>query len=404
VFFFTNNGTVPSAWRPTGTETDFTLGQILMPLEPFHDQLLVLSGVDVESAHHGPGSGDPHMPGMAHLLTGTEMVDTGPGQYDKMGGGISVDQLIAQQVGTDTKFPSLHFGVQARQYSAHAWNALSYRGPNDPVDPEDDPAQVYERVFGELGQGTDALAVLRAQRHSVLDAVKADIDGLQAALGQADRVRLEQHLDSIRQVEQVIDTTSDLGGNCMLPDMPAAVSGSLYDHDNAPALWQVQTELLVMSLACDLTRVATLQWREALGGDSTFTWLGHTETHHDISHKGDGDPVGQQQMIEINEWFAQQFAYLLQLMGAVQESSGTLLDNSVVVWCNELAKGNAHNHRDVPFVLAGTCGGALRTGRHVQYAGAWHNDLLVSLARAMGVDITTFGNPAYCTGELPNLT
>jgi hypothetical protein len=238
----------------------------------------------------------------------------------------------------------------------------------------------------------------------VLDAVKSDIDELQGKLGQADRMRLEQHLDSIRQVEQVIDNGTDVGGNCMLPDMPAPVNGGLYAHDNAPALWQVQTELLVMALACDLTRVATLQWREALGGDSTFTWLGHTETHHDISHKGDGDPVGQQQMIDINNWFAQQFAYMLELMSAVQESGGSLLDNSLVVWCNELSHGNAHDHRDVPFVLAGSCGGELRTGRHVQYAGAYHNDLLVSLARAMGLGITTFGNPAYCTGELPNLT
>lgn len=404
VFMFTNNGTIHSAWRPTGTEDAFTLGEILLPLQPWQDQLLVLSGVDVESAHHGPGSGDPHMPGMAHLLTGTEMVDTGPGQYDKMGGGISLDQFLADSVGTDTKFPSLHYGIQARQYGAQAWNALSYRGPNEPVDPEDDPSQMFERVFGEFDDGTEALAVLRAQRHSVLDAVKADIDELNGKLGAADRVRLEQHLDSIRQVEQVIDNSTELGGNCMLPDAPGPVSGSLYAHDNAPALWQVQTELLVMSLACDLTRVATLQWREALGGDSTFTWLGHTETHHDISHKGDGDAVGVQQMIDINNWFAQQMAYLLQLMSAVQESTGTLLDNSVVVWGNELARGNAHDHRDVPFVLAGSCGGALRTGRHVQYAGARHNDLLVSLARAMDVDIDTFGNPAYCTGALPNLT
>jgi hypothetical protein len=167
---------------------------------------------------------------------------------------------------------------------------------------------------------------------------------------------------------------------------------------------KVQTELLVMALACDTTRVATLQWQEALGNDSTFTWLGHTETHHDISHKGDGDATGQQQMIAIGTWFSEQLAYMLQLMSEIPEGDGTMLDNTVVLWCNELAKGNAHNRIDMPYVLAGSCGGYLRPGRWLQYANTSHNDLLVSLCNAMDVPVNTFGNPAYCSGPLPNLT
>lgn len=403
VVFFTNNGTVHPNWTPTGTEADFTLGPILQPLAPFQDRLIVLSGIDQESSYHGPGSGDPHMPGMAHLLTGTEMIDTGPGEYDKMGGGISVDQFVAEQLAAPTKFPSLGFGVQARQYSASPWNSLSYAAPGVSVDPEDDPVAAYQRIFGDSSGDEGELAILRAKRHSVLDAVKEDLDELSGMLGAADRQRLEQHADSIRQVEQLIDSTSDLGGNCMLPDPPSPVPGSLYDHDIAPQLMRAQIELLVMSLACDLTRVATLQWREALGGESTFVFLGHTETHHDISHKGDNDPVGRQQMTEINTWFAEQLAYMLSLMDAVTEQSGSLLDNTVVLWGNELARGNAHSRRDMPLLLAGSAGGALQTGRWLQYGGAYHNDLLVSLCRAMEVDVNSFGNPAYCTGPLVGL-
>ncbi len=403
VVFFTNNGTVHENWTPTGTETDFTLGPILQPLAPFQDRLVVLSGIDQESSYHGPGSGDPHMPGMAHLLTGTEMVSTGPGEYDKLGGGISVDQYIAQQLAPPTKFSSLGFGVQARQYSSSAWNGLSYSGPAEVVDPEDDPLAAFERIFGDQLGDQGELAILRAKRHSVLDAVKADLDELHGMLGAADRQRLEQHTDSIREVEQIIDTTTDVGGNCVLPEAPSAIQGSLYAHDLAPQLMRAQIELLVMSLACDLTRVATLQWREALGGDSTFVFLGHDETHHDISHKGGGDPVGRQQMTEINTWFADQLAYMLGLMDAVDEQAGTLLDNTVVLWANELARGNAHDRRDMPFVLAGSAGGAFQTGRWLQYSGAYHNDLLVSLCRSMGVDTNTFGNPAYCTGPLSGL-
>ncbi|MEM6994637.1 MAG: DUF1552 domain-containing protein [Myxococcota bacterium] len=402
VIFFTNNGTVHSNWTPTGSETDFTLGPILQPLAPFQDRLNVLSGVDQESSYHGPGSGDPHMPGMAHLLTGTEMVSTGTGNYDKMGGGISVDQYVAEQINAPTKFGSLQFGVQAGQYASNAWNSLTYAGPNEPVAAENDPVEAYNRIFGELDGDQGALAVLRAKRHSVLDAVKDDLTELQGRLGAADNIKLEQHLDAVRDVETIIDTSTDVGGNCMVPDVPAAVA-NLYDYDAAPALFRAQIELLVMSLVCDLTRVASLQFRAALGGTMTFTFLGQTEEWHEISHKGDGNQQGVDEKTAVNTWFAEQFAYLLQLMDAVQETNGSLLDNSVVFWCNELSRGNAHSRRDMPFLLAGSAGGYFPTGRWLQYNGASHNDLLVSLANSMGVQTNTFGNPAYCTGPLSGL-
>ena len=403
VIFFTNNGTYHPNWTPTGNETNFTLGPILQPLAPFQDRLNILSGIDQESSYHGPGSGDPHMPGMAHLLSGTEMIDIGPGQYDKRGGGITVDQYIADTLAPPTKFPSLQFGVQAGEYASNPWNTLIYAGPNDPVPAENDPVAMFDRLFGDLGEDQSALALLRAKRHSVLDAVKEDIDELQGMLGSSDQQKLEQHLDSIRDVETLIDSSTDLGGNCSIPDAPGGLGSNLYDFDLAPALFRAQVELLVMALACDMTRVASLQFRAALGGTMTFTFLGHTEEWHEISHKGDGDQNGNTQKTEINTWFAEQFAYMLQLMDAVTETGGTLLDNTVVFWCNELSRGNAHNRRDMPFLLAGSAGGYFPTGRWLQYGGAMHNDLLVSLANAMGVNTNTFGNPAYCTGPLSGL-
>ena len=403
VIFFTNNGTYHPNWTPTGTETNFTMGPILQPLAPFQDRLVVLSGIDQESSYHGPGSGDPHMPGMAHLLTGTEMVDTGPGQYDKMGGGISIDQYVAESINAQTKFESLQFGVQAGEYGSNAWNSLIYAGPNQPIAAVNDPVEQFDRVFGDLLGDQGELAILRAKRHSVLDAVKDDIGELQGMLGAADKAKLEQHLDSVRDVETIIDTTTDLGGACSVPDAPSAVPGNLYDYDNAPNLFRAQVELLVMSLACDMTRVASLQFRAALGGTMTFPFLGQSEEWHEISHKGDGDATGNDQKTAVNTWFAEQLAYMLTLMDAVQENAGSLLDNTVVFWCNELAKGNAHNRRDMPFVLAGSAGGYFETGRWLQTGGAMHNDLLVSLANAMGVGTSSFGNPAYCTGPLSGL-
>jgi hypothetical protein len=402
LLFFTNNGTIKSAWEPTGSETSFTLGPILQPLDPYKSDLLVLSGIDVESSYHGPGSGDPHMPGMGHMLTGTELLSTGPDQYDRIGGGISVDQHIVDQLAAGTKFGSLHFGVQSRKYATNVWNTMSYRGANQPIAPEDDPTAGYNRIFGDLGTSPDELARLRAQRLSVLDAVKDDIGDVRGRLGAGDRIRLDQHLDSVRSLEQTIDNIGT-PGTCAAPPVPGAVPGAFYDDANAPSLMRAQTDMLVQALACDLTRVASLQWRGALGGGYTMSWLGHTEDHHELSHQTSAS--GTQHMIEANTWFAQQLAYLLEAMRNVPEADGsTLLDHTVVLWCNELSNGAAHSRRGMMYVLAGSCGGYFRTGRYLTFSGDYHNNLLVSLCNAMDVPATSFGNPAYCTGELAGLT
>jgi hypothetical protein len=276
---------------------------------------------------------------------------------------------------------------------------MSYLGRNQPVSPEDDPVKAFDKIFGDLTTGDPNLDALRTQRLSVLDAVKDELTELEQRLGGEDRQRLEQHLAAVSEVEKSVGFT--IPGSCQAPPAPAPVSGSLYAHANAPALMKAQIDLLVASLSCDLTRVATLQWREALGGDSTFVWLNQTVTHHDESHDpGNYTP----ELVAVNTWFAEQFAYLLQSLQAVPDGAGTLLDSTVVVWCNELSDGAAHSRQDMSYVLAGSCGGYFNTGRYLQYGGNFHNDLLVSLCNAMDIPATSFGNPAYCTGALPNLT
>jgi hypothetical protein len=178
--------------------------------------------------------------------------------------------------------------------------------------------------------------------------------------------------------------------------------------ENMPAVGRLQMDFLAAAFACDLTRGATLQWTHA-ESNQTFPWLNISGAHHVISHAGDSDAAAQENLTKINTWYATQFAYLLGKLAAVPEGAGTLLDNTVVMWCIEVGKGNNHAHRDLPFLLAGSCGGRLRTGRFVDYmangaAGRPHNDLLVSLARAMGTQDTTFGDPAHVTGPLSNLT
>jgi len=160
---------------------------------------------------------------------------------------------------------------------------------------------------------------------------------------------------------------------------------------------------MVMAMACDLTRVGTLQWTHSVGGQ-LFSWLGATRGHHDMSHDPDSNVESKEMLTKINVWFAEQLAALIAAMKQVPEEGGTLFDNTVILWVNELSRGNAHSHPDMPFVLAGGAGGRIKTGRYLKYAGTVpHNNLLVSLLNAFGSDVRTFGNPAYCTGPLAGL-
>jgi Protein of unknown function (DUF1552) len=164
-----------------------------------------------------------------------------------------------------------------------------------------------------------------------------------------------------------------------------------------------QIDLLVLALACGQTRVASLQWSRSVS-QVRFTWLGISDTHHGLSHMPDTDPDSQTKLTLINQWYASQFANLITKLKSYPEGDGTLFDRCLLFWCNELGKGNIHSRNDAPYVLAGSAGGALKTGRLLQYPGdVPHNNLLVSLLQIMGLPDTTFGKPEWCTGPLSGL-
>lgn len=402
VILFSPNGTIREAWSPTGTEESFTLSRILKPLEPHKQDLLILDGVKNETAQHGPGDG--HMTGMGTLLTGTELL---PGTQFKCGGtdpcsgyggGISIDQFIANQLKPPTKFRTLELAVQPG--SATVWSRMCYAGSDQPLAPQEDPVKIFNNLFGALDTSAADLDRLRRQRQSVLDYVTARIGVWRQRLGAEDRAKLDAHLTSVREIERRLQAQVT---SCVKPTAPA---GSFTGNDNYPKAVQAMSELTARAFACDLTRVVTIQWSRSVG-DTRMTWLGNgiTRGHHDISHDGDSVAQSVEWLTQINTWYAEQVAYLLAQLKSIPEGGGSALDNTVVVWVNELGRGNSHTRSFIPFVLAGSCGKYFRTGRYVKYtSGDWHNNLLVSLANAMDVPITTFGNPAYCKGPLRLLT
>jgi hypothetical protein len=398
VVVFSANGTIFNSWLPTGTETNFTLSPILSALAPFQKKLLILSGINVKSASNGPG--DDHMKGMGHMLTGIELLagDTmgGAGTPAGFAGGISIDQRVAADVGPNTRFPSLEFGVMVQ--NSDVWARMIYAGPNQPLPPMEDPVAAFSRIFSGSTLSAAQTAILLKRRQSVLDYAVGSLGSLGTRVGADDLVRVQQHQDSVRAIEKQLLAQT---GAC---SPPAVTSTDLTKVANYPAIGKSQMDLLIASLACDQTRVASLQWSHSVS-DIPMPWLNISTGHHTLSHTADTDTVSQTSLVQINTWYAQQFAYLLQGLDAVIESDGTtLLDNCMVVWINELSKGNIHSHQPLPVIIAGSGGGALRSGRFVTYSPQQpHNNLHVSLANAMGTNISTFGNPAYCTGALPNL-
>jgi hypothetical protein len=221
-----------------------------------------------------------------------------------------------------------------------------------------------------------------------------------------DRAKLDEHLSMVRDLETRVTTTgATAGASCM---KPAAPTGDYQKNASFPAVAKLQMDLLVMAMACDVTRVGSLQFEMSVG-QTQFTWVDPSinRGHHDMSHDDDSNADTMAKLTKINVWYAQQFNYLLSALAAVPEPTaggmGTMLDNTVVVWCNELSKGNIHSHSPQPFVLAGGAGGALQKGRFMQYNKISHNNLCVSLINMMGGAATTFGNPAYCTGPLMGL-
>ena len=403
VVFFSADGSIRENWTPTGTETNFTLSRILTPLEPYKQNIVVLDGVDNLVATKGLG--DDHMRGMGSMLTGIELLpgttQGGAGDPAGLAGGISVDQKIANVISKTNKFKSLEFGVLSGS-GGDVWSYTSYADANVPLPPDNNPASVFKRVFTDVGADQTAINALRAQRKTVLDAVADGYGSLAPKLGASDKMRMEAHLAEIRDLETRLAANVSVGASCTKPLAPTI---DYKANDNFPAIGKAQMDLLVMALACDLTRVATIQWERSVG-DVRFTWLGATRGHHAISHDPDTTLDSVEMLTKINVWYAEQFAYLLGKMASIKEGTGTMLDNTLVFWCNELSRGNVHSHPDMPFVLAGGAGGALKTGRLLTYPKTptvSHNNLLVSLMNLMGLPDTTIGNPALCTGPLANL-
>jgi hypothetical protein len=397
VIMFSPNGVVPSTFWPDEEGDQFTLKESVQPLAPFQSRTLFLRGINDKVR----GDGDNHMRGIGCLLTGVELY---PGNV--LGGctehpagwskGNSIDQeikaFLQQAPETQTRFGSLEFGVGVPE-RADTWTRMVYAGPNKPVTPINSPYQMLKKLYGRTKH--------RQSLKSVLDGLQQDFRKLEGTVSAADRHLLEEHATFVRELEQELQRSVGEPAEQTVPQLEKGVKDNL---ENMPQLSKMQIDLIVNSFAGDFARLATLQFNHSTS-DATMPWIGVSGRHHDLSHKPDDDAEAQQQLTRVNRWYCEQLAYLADRLANTPEpgGDGSLLDNTLIVWTNELGKGNSHTLDDTPFVLVG--GGLdFQMGRSLKLSGLPHNRLLLSLAHGFGHRIEKFGNPDYCgEGPLPGL-
>jgi len=359
VLWFNGNGISEKYWIPAETGADYKITPCLSPLATLRDDVHIITGLDSPAARL-PGPGNSHYPSMSALLTG--QVYTGRGA-----GGPSFDQILAQQIGGDSRFRSLQIGVSQECFGEAIQRNMSWADRDRPLPPETLPHRLFDRLFGEKEGGWVE------RQKSVLDAVSEDAERLNKRLGSTDRQRLEGYLSSARDLERSI--TSLPPEYREVVERPAE-GGDLRDW---PRIAKLQSDLLVHAFASRQTRVASYMLTKCQGL-ARFPWLGHTaERHHEYTHGQVETPRGARILRDINRWHVEEFAYLVAKLKSTPEGEGTLLDNTCAVFVHEHAEANPHKNNGLAAIVAGHVGG-LKTGTHTRLTGSM-GDLYVTVAQ-----------------------
>ncbi len=399
ICFYLPNGMHMAAWTPAQTGSNFELSPILQPLAPVKDQILVISGLSNTPAQpDGPGD---HAGGTSGFLTAAHANKS----ETEIRLGISMDQVIANQIGDATRIPSMQIGIDGGGNSggcdsgygcAYSRN-ISWASETQPLS-KTTSAQV---VFNQIFEGTDPNATIEEQerrklyRTSILDYVNDQAQAIQSKLGYTDRAKLDQYTTGIFELEQRLSKAALVCGATEEPS----------DTSDIVEKVRIMNDLMVLALQCDATRVITFMLGNA-GSNRSYPFLGASGGHHNYSHH-QGDPANHAALQAIDTWEVEQLSYLLQRMNEVPEGTGTLLQHSQVFFSCEIEDGDAHRHRNLPIILAGGCHGAYSTGRHIDYEpnkstnGPPIANLFLTMMAAMGVNQSSFGDNS--TGPLGQL-
>lgn len=400
-FVFFPNGAIPAHWWPEGGEADFRFNSTLVPLESMRRHLQVLGGLEHANANGGKDGGGDHARGNAVFLTGAHINKSAT----DVRAGISIDQVIAREIGHLTRFPSLELSCDANRKSAgcdsgyscaYQYN-ISWRSATTPMPSENNPRLVFERLFGAGAHGERVANMQRrmAERRSVLDFVMDDARRMQRRMGGNDREKLDQYLTGIRDVEARIQRAEQFGaGTDPAVDTPPGIPLRHAEYVD------LMYDMMVLAFQTDSTRVATF----VLGHDGdnrSFSEIGIPEGHHDLSHH-QNNPERIEKVAQIDRWYAERFSNFLRKLEATPDVDGhSILHNSRILYGSGNADGNRHTHDNLPLILAGGGGGQLTPGRYVRHGTKPLTNLFLNLADQAGVSgLDRFGDS---TGRLSNV-
>ena len=397
------NGIFMDQWTPTADGRMFELPATMEPFAPYREQMVVVSGLSnkLGDAWPGEGAGD-HARAAGAYLTGVHPKKT---EGADIRAGVSMDQIAARVLGTETQLASLELSLESREavgscdpgYSCAYANTLSWSTPTTPLPMENNPRVVFERLFGG-NESTDpeAWRARREEDRSILDAVGDKIARLQRDLGRRDQRKLEEYLEAIRDAERRIQM-AEAQSERELPvvEQPAGVPSTFEAHA------KVMFDLQVLAYQADLTRVITFM----VGHETSqraYPEIGVPDAHHPLSHHG-GNTEKIEKLIKVNQYHARMFAYYLDKLRATQDGDGSLLDQATIIYGSGMSDGNGHNHHNLPTLLVGGSAGSLTGGRHVRYpveAQTPVTNLFLNVLDKVGVPIETFGDS---TGRLEPL-
>jgi hypothetical protein len=390
-FLYVPNGIMMDGWNPNYDGKLGELPRILKPLEAHKQDILQISNLTHNTGRALlDGAGD-HGRCSGSYLTGIQVKKT----LVDIRAAASCDQIVANAVGKETRFPSLEIGLEdARQagdcdsgYSCAYTNNLAWKGETEPLPPILDPRALFERLFGD---GTvlspEARVALAEERKSILDFVRGDTQKLKSSLGPTDQRKLDQYLSSVREIERQIEKAAK--DNAQIDpkmDKPYGVPADFGEH------FRLMTDMMTVAFQADLTRVVTfLVTRE--GSQRAYRELGIADGHHPLTHH-QGNTESMEKVRKINEYHTAQFANWLTKLKSIKEGDATLLDNSMIVYGAGLSDGNRHTHEDLPTLIAGRAGGYFKPGRRIVCRRETPMcNLFITMMERMGVKMEYFGD------------
>jgi hypothetical protein len=384
-FVYMPMGCDVTRWTPPGETLD-ELSPSLEPLTPVKQKVAVISNLELRNAY--PGT---HATSNAAFLSAAKAKRTESTDYHL---GTTVDQLAARQLGRDTQLPSLELSMDLLSvvgqcdngYACVYQNNLSWSSPTTPLPAEAHPRIVFENLFGEEGGAGDRRAALK-KRASLLDSVTEELVHLQKTLGPADRERVNQYLESVRDVERRIQLAEAAAGENPLPDLdrPKGVPASYADHA------RLMFDLQMLALQGDITRVITFQLARETS-TRTYNEIGVPDPHHPLTHHG-GDPDKIAKVAKINRFHVSLFAEFLQKLQGTKEGNGSLLDHVLYLYGSGMGNPNIHDHVNLPIIVAGGAAGRLQGGRHLRHKEATPlANLHLTLLDKVGVRLDAFAD------------